>query len=51
MRIALISDIHGNLAAMDQVMDDITRLSIDKSIFLGDLLTLGRTARRLWLLD
>lgn len=41
MRIALISDIHANLISLEAVLADIKRASIDQTIFLGDLVTLG----------
>ena len=45
MRIALISDIHANLVSLEAVLADIAQASIDQTIdqtiFLGDLATLG----------
>ena len=41
MRIALISDVHGNLVSLDAVLDDISRQNINEIIFLGDIATLG----------
>ena len=42
MRIAVISDIHGNSIALDAVLDDIERQgSVDKYWVLGDLVALG----------
>lgn len=41
MRIALISDIHGNVVALEAVLADIDRHSVDQIIFLGDAVTLG----------
>jgi len=37
MRIAVISDIHGNLAALDEVLADIARRGADLTINLGDI--------------
>jgi putative phosphoesterase len=37
MRIGIISDIHGNLQALDGVLDDIGRRSLDAVYCLGDL--------------
>lgn len=37
MRIALVSDIHGNLPALQAVMADIARLGVDQVINLGDM--------------
>ncbi len=41
MRIALISDLHGNQAAMQAVLDDIARTGVDRIVCLGDVATLG----------
>jgi len=41
MRIAAFSDIHGNLAALDAVLADIERYSVDYLVCLGDLVSLG----------
>ena len=51
MRIAFVSDIHGNLTALDAVIADIERRGVDEVVNLGDtvsgpLLPL-ETARRL----
>jgi putative phosphoesterase len=37
MRIALISDIHGNLTALETALVDIARLGADKIVCLGDV--------------
>ena len=37
MRIAVISDIHGNLAALDEVLDDIAERGADITVNLGDI--------------
>lgn len=39
MRIAAISDIHGNLAALDAVLADIDRRGVDLIVNLGDILS------------
>jgi len=39
MRIALVSDIHGNLPALLAVVDDIARRGVDRIINLGDSLS------------
>lgn len=39
MRIAIVSDIHGNLAALEAVEADIRRRSIDRVVNLGDSLS------------
>jgi putative phosphoesterase len=41
MRIALISDIHGNYIALEAVLADIERAGVDQIICLGDVATLG----------
>ena len=41
-RIAIISDIHGNLEALRTVLDDIKKRNIDRIICLGDILAKGR---------
>ena len=51
MRIAAISDIHGNLGALDAVLADIARRGADLTVNLGDILSgplqPGETAARL----
>ena len=39
MRVAAVSDIHGNLSALDAVLDDIGRRGADVIVNLGDLLS------------
>ena len=55
MKIAAISDIHGNLGALDAVLADIARRGVDLIVNLGDILSgplLPReTAERLMALD
>lgn len=41
MRIAFISDIHGNFTALQAVLADIKSQSIDQVVCLGDVATLG----------
>jgi putative phosphoesterase len=41
MRIALISDIHGNAVALKAVLKDIDRAAVERVICLGDVATLG----------
>ncbi len=42
MRIAILSDIHGNTIALDAVLDDIRRQSgVDEYLILGDLAAIG----------
>lgn len=41
MRVALISDIHGNLVSFEAVLEDIRQQKVNEIIFLGDIATLG----------
>lgn len=41
MRVALISDIHGNLVAFDAVLEDIARAQVDRIVCLGDVAAFG----------
>jgi predicted phosphodiesterase len=41
LRLACISDIHGNIAALDAVLADIDRRGVDEVWALGDLVALG----------
>ena len=41
MRIALISDIHGNFVSLQAIWQDLARQQIDQIICLGDVATLG----------
>ncbi len=41
MRVALISDIHGNAVGLEAVLADIRAVGVDKIICLGDLATIG----------
>lgn len=54
-RIAVLSDIHGNLAALDAVLADATRRGFDRMVNLGDICSGGlfprETADRLMALD
>lgn len=45
MRIALISDIHGNLISLETVLADIARQNVSQTICLGDVATLGPQPR------
>lgn len=45
MRIALISDIHGNLPALEAVLADIDSKNVDRIICLGDIVDLGPQPR------
>lgn len=41
MKIAIFSDIHGNLPALEAILDDIKKEKCDKTIFLGDAIAIG----------
>src|SRR5688500_3026289 len=41
MRIALITDLHGNQVALDAVLADVARVGVDQVVCLGDVATLG----------
>jgi Icc-related predicted phosphoesterase len=41
LRIALISDVHGNLPALRAVLDDIANVGVDQTWCLGDLVGYG----------
>src|SRR5580704_4189608 len=41
MRIALISDIHGNYLALEHVLEDARAAGVDRFACLGDVATLG----------
>lgn len=41
MKVALISDIHGNLEALDAVLGDITDQNVDQIVCLGDIVGYG----------
>ena len=41
MRIAIISDIHGNLEALKETLRDIKTRKVDKIICLGDIIAKG----------
>src|ERR1700722_20053910 len=55
MRIAALSDIHGNLFALDAVLADVGRRGVDLIVNLGDILSgpllPAETAERLMALD
>ncbi len=41
MKIGIISDIHANLIALENVLSDLDELKVDKILCLGDITTLG----------
>lgn len=46
MRLAFISDIHGNALALDAVLEDISRKQVDKIYVLGDICYRGPEPKR-----
>lgn len=45
MRIAVLSDVHGNLGALEAVLSDVAGQSVDVTVNLGDLLSGGLQPR------
>ena len=41
MKVAVLSDVHGNIRALEAVLDDAKELGVDQFIFLGDLVFMG----------
>lgn len=41
MKIAILSDIHGNFQALEAIINNIKKNNIDKTIFLGDAIAIG----------
>lgn len=41
MKVAVLADVHSNLLALNQILDDAFKNGIDKIIFLGDYITDG----------
>jgi predicted phosphodiesterase len=39
MKIAILSDIHGNLVALQAVLRDIAQQGVDQTVNLGDILS------------
>ena len=37
MKIAVFSDVHGNLGALKTVLDQISEKNVDQIVFLGDI--------------
>jgi putative phosphoesterase len=48
MRIAVLSDIHGNEVALDSVLTDIERQNVDQVICLGDFVDPLPGSQRIW---
>jgi hypothetical protein len=45
MRVALISDLHGNAIALETALRDIEAVGVDRTVCLGDTTTLGTSPR------
>lgn len=45
MKVAIFSDIHGNLQALEKIIEDIKKQNIDKIICLGDVIGIGPNPR------
>lgn len=45
MRIAIFSDVHGNLTGLEAVLDDISGRAVDEIVFAGDLCLVGPRPR------
>ena len=41
MRLAVVSDVHGNLAALQAILEDLERQHVDQVVHGGDLVTTG----------
>lgn len=41
MRVAVFSDVHGNLSALEAVLEDMAGLEVDMAVFAGDLCLVG----------
>ena len=37
MRLAILADIHGNLPALEAVLEDVTKQNVDRILVAGDL--------------
>ena len=48
MKVAIISDIHGNIRALDAVLDDCKKLSIDQIVCAGDTVNPLRESLLVW---
>lgn len=48
MKIAILSDIHGNLVALEAVLADIAHEAPDQMVCLGDVAATGRSRVRCW---
>ncbi len=45
MRVALLSDVHGNLVALEAVLSELAEEAIDEIVFLGDIALFGPQPR------
>lgn len=47
-RVAVFSDVHGNVHAFEAVQDDIKKQNVDETWFVGDLLMPGPGVKTIW---
>ena len=45
MKLAVFSDIHGNIQALNAILKDIKNKDVDKIISLGDVIGLGPSSK------
>ena len=48
MRVAVLSDIHGNIHALDAVLEDVDKQSVDQIIIAGDVVNLFPHSKACW---
>ena len=48
MRLAVFGDVHGNLAALEAVLEDIARADVDALVVLGDVVNAAPDSRACW---
>lgn len=48
MRIAVLADVHGNLPALEAVLDDARRHAVDRIVVNGDLINRGPQGSAVW---
>ena len=48
MRVAILSDIHGNIHALDAVLEDVAKQAVDQIIVAGDVVNLFPHSKACW---
>lgn len=48
MRLAAFGDVHGNYAALEAVLEDISRAEVDACVVLGDVVNTGPDSKLCW---